>query len=55
MQLNIKKINNPVKSGWKTQTLLQRKHADGQKAYEKMLNITKYQINANQNTSKNGH
>ena len=43
------------------QTFLQR-CADGQKAHEKMFNITNYQINANQNcnavsphTSQNGH
>ena len=44
------------------QTFLQRRHTDGQKAQEKMLNITNYQRNANQNynevlphTSHNGH
>ena len=31
------------------QTFLQRRHTDGQKAHEKMLNITNYQRNANQN------
>ena len=31
------------------QTFLQRKHTDGQKAHEKMLNISNYQRNANQN------
>ena len=31
------------------QTFLQRKHTDGQQAYEKMLSITSYQISANQN------
>ena len=43
-------------------TFLQRKHTDGQQAKEKMLNITNYQRNANQNynevvprTSQNGH
>ena len=43
------------------QTFSQR-HADGQQAHEKMLNITKYQGNANQNhdeisphTCQNGH
>ena len=31
------------------QTFLQRRQTDGQKAHEKMLNITNYQRNANQN------
>ena len=31
------------------QTFLQRRHTDGQKAHEKMLNITNYQRNPNQN------
>ena len=31
------------------QTFLQRQHTDGQKAHEKMLNITNYQRNENQN------
>ena len=31
------------------QTFLQRKHADGQQAHEKMLNIASYQRNVNQN------
>ena len=31
------------------QTLLQRRHKDGQQAYEKMLNITNHLGNANQN------
>ena len=44
------------------QTFLQRRHTDGQQTHEKMLNITNYQRNANQNynevsphTSQNGH
>ena len=44
------------------QTLLQRRHTDGQQAHEKMLNITNYYRNANQNynevtsdTGQNGH
>ena len=44
------------------QTFLQRRHTDGQQTLEKMLNITHYQRNANQNcndisphTSQNGH
>ena len=31
------------------QTFLQRRHIDGQQTHEKMLNITHYQRNANQN------
>ena len=44
------------------QTFIQRKQRDGQKTHEKMLNITNYERNANQNyhevspyTSQNGH
>ena len=44
------------------QTFLQRRHTDGQEAHEKLLNITNYQRNANQNfneaaphTGQNGH
>ena len=43
------------------QTLFQRRHTNGQQAHEKMLNITNYQGNANQNneilphTSQNGY
>ena len=35
--------------GRSKQTFLQRRHTDGQKAHEKMLNITNYQRKANQN------
>ena len=31
------------------QTFPRRRHADGQQVHEKMLNITNYQKNANQN------
>ena len=31
------------------QTFLQRRHADGQQAHEKMLNTVNYERNANQN------
>ena len=64
LQLNSKKINNPIeKMGRRPeQTFLQRRHTAGQEAHEKMLNITNYQRNANQNyneipphTSQNGH
>ena len=34
------------------ETFLQRRQVDGQKAHEKMLNITNYQGNANQTTMK---
>ena len=44
------------------QTFFQRRCTDDQKAHEKMLNITNYQRNANQNynevsphTDQNGH
>ena len=44
------------------QTFLQRRYTDGQEAHEKMLNITNYERNANQNynevpphTGQNGH
>ena len=46
---------------WTKQTFLQGRHTDGQQTHEKMLNITHYQRNANQNhnevplhTSQNG-
>ena len=45
--------------GRSTQTFLQRRYTDGQKACENMLSITNYQRNANQNynsdISQNGH
>ena len=48
--------------GRSTQTFLQRRYTDGQKACENMLSITNYQRNANQNynevspnTEQNGH
>ena len=44
------------------QAFLQRRHTDGQNAYEKMLNVTNYQKSANQKCSEvspyisqNGH
>ena len=49
IQLYVKKTNNPTKKRAEDKTFLQRRHADGQKAHEKMLNIPNYQINANQN------
>ena len=49
-------------SGRSKQTVPQRRHTDGQKAWEKMLNIINYQRNVNQNynevssyTGQNGH
>ena len=63
IQLNLK---NPKQTNQKMgqrpkQTFLQR-HADGQYAHEKMLNITNYQRSGNQNysevppyTGQNGH
>ena len=35
--------------GRRSETSLQRKHKDGQRAYEKMVNTINYQRNANQN------
>ena len=51
MQLNTRKINNLIKKmGQRTkQASLQRRHTDGSQTHEKMLNITHYQRNANQN------
>ena len=49
MQLNIKKNKQPNQTMGRRskQTFLQRRHTDGQKAHEKMLNITNYQRNSN--------
>ena len=47
-QLNNEKKNQKMGRRLK-QTFLQRRHTDGQQAREKMLNITNYQRNANQN------
>jgi len=48
--------------GRRSETFLQRKHKDGQRAHEKMVNTINYQRNANQNynevsphTSQNNH
>ena len=61
IQLNNDK-ETELKNGQMTQMFFQRRHMDGQQAYEKMLNITKYQRNVNQNynevshnTGQNGH
>ena len=63
IQLNNNKKTQSKKLGRRPQqTYLQRRHTDGQQAHEKMLNITNYQRNANQNynevtphTGQNGH
>ena len=34
------------------QIFLQRRHTDGQEAHEKLLNITEYSRNANQNCNE---
>ena len=59
MQLSIKKTNNPIKT---KQAEDLNRQTDGQEEHEKMLNITNYQRNANQNynevsphTGQNGH
>ena len=39
------KTETPIKK----QTFLQRRYTDGQQALEKMLNVTNYQRNANEN------
>ena len=54
LQLNARKMNNNNKKYQKMsqrtkQTFLQRRHTDGYKTHEKMLNITHNQRNANQN------
>ena len=51
LQLNYRKNKRPnQKMGQRTkQTFLQRRHTDGLQTHEKMLNITHYQRNANQN------
>ena len=64
MQLYVKKTQTiQSENGPKTkQTFLQRRYTDGKKGQEKMLNITNYHRNANQNDSEgspqndqNGH
>ena len=62
MQLNIKKQTTLSMGRKPEQSFLQRRHTDGQDTHEKMLNITNYYRNANQNydevlphISQNGH
>ena len=64
MKLSIKKIKkkNQKMGRRPKQAFPQRRHTDGQKAHEKMLNISNYQRNADQNyneisphLSQNGH
>ena len=57
-----KKKSNQKMGGISKQMFLQRRHINGQEAHKKMLNITNYQRNANQNysevslnTGQNGH
>ena len=61
LKLHTRKRNNPIKSGRPKQTVVQR-HTDSQQTHEKMLNLTHYWRNANENhseilphTSQNGH
>ena len=42
-------LASPHNQGRPKQTFHQGRHTDGQEAHEKMLNITNYQRNANQN------
>ena len=44
IQLNARKTNNPIKKWGKKsiQTLLQRRHTDGEQTHEKMLNTARY-------------
>ena len=64
MQLKIKTANNLIQkmSRRPKQSFLQRIYTDSQETHEKMLNITNYSRNANQNyneisprTSQNGY
>ena len=49
----MKEINNLIKNGQITEyTFFQKGHADGQQAYEKMLNTINHQGNENENHSE---
>ena len=48
IQLNIKKYNAGKNQAEDLNDLFRRRHTDGQYAYEKMLNVTNQQGNANQ-------
>ena len=57
MQLNSNKTNNPVKKKKKWPETLnrhfsERRHTDGPKTHEEMLNIANYLSNANQNCNE---
>ena len=49
IKLNTKQIINEEMGKRHEETLLQRRHPDGQPTHEKMLNITHHQGNTNQN------
>ena len=52
MRLNINKTTQSETGQMFKQKFLQRRHADGQEAHEKMHNIPNYQRNANQNDNE---
>jgi hypothetical protein len=43
---------NKKMSNWSKQNFLERRHSNGQKTHEKMLTISGYKGNANQNHTK---
>ena len=49
IQLNTRNTSNPIKKWGKIQIDISSKYTCGQQAHEKILNITNYQRNANQN------
>ena len=50
IQLNMKRANSFItKWAEDLNKVFQRRHADGQQAHEKMLNVTNYQGHVNQN------